>query len=143
MGRILSDAQVRAYREDGYVFPIDVLSADEAQAHLARLEAIEAAHGGRLPPRLNQRPHLLFPFLADLIRHPKILDAVGNGVGLDDSALIASRDVLRRHGNCSSATVLLVLDELLRTRDPQRGEHLVALAFGPGLTLYAALLRIR
>jgi len=74
---------------------------------------------------------------------PKVVDAVGRKLGLDDSALAASRHVLRRHGNCSSATVLLVLDELLRAHEPQRGDHVVALAFGPGLTLYAALLRCR
>jgi predicted naringenin-chalcone synthase len=74
---------------------------------------------------------------------PKVVDAVGRQLGLDDAALAASRAVLRRHGNCSSATVLLVLDELFRTSEPKRGDHAVALAFGPGLTLYAALLRHR
>jgi alkylresorcinol/alkylpyrone synthase len=41
-----------------------------------------------------------------------------------------------------SATVLLVIDEIRRTRDLTVGGWMVALAFGPGLTLYAALLRI-
>ena len=36
-----------------------------------------------------------------------------------------------------------ILDELLRTRAPSPGEHVVAMAFGPGLTLYTALLRAR
>ncbi len=57
--------------------------------------------------------------------------------------MAVSRDVLRSHGNCSSATILLVLDELARRRSPKPGEHLVAMAFGPGLTLYVALLRAR
>jgi predicted naringenin-chalcone synthase len=49
--------------------------------------------------------------------------------------------VLRDFGNCSSATVLLVLDRVLRDGiDP--GDHVVAMAFGPGLTLYAALFRV-
>jgi predicted naringenin-chalcone synthase len=52
-----------------------------------------------------------------------------------------SRDTLADHGNCSSATILLVLDQLRRTRSLRDGDHVVALAFGPGLTLYAALLR--
>ncbi|MDN3241675.1 type III polyketide synthase [Glycomyces tritici] len=66
---------------------------------------------------------------------PRILDAIEEGLELDPSALAASRKVLAEHGNCSSATVLLVLQEL----GPQDGP-VVALAFGPGLTLYAALL---
>ena len=47
----------------------------------------------------------------------------------------ASRRVLAEHGNCSSATVLLVLQEMDDVDGP-----VVAMAFGPGLTLYAALL---
>jgi predicted naringenin-chalcone synthase len=66
---------------------------------------------------------------------PRILDVVGERLGLDEADLAASRTVLREHGNCSSATVLLVLDELADVDGP-----VVAMAFGPGLTLYAALL---
>jgi len=52
-----------------------------------------------------------------------------------------SYGVLRDHGNCSSATVLLVLERMRAAGDVAPGRHLVALAFGPGLTLYATLLR--
>jgi alkylresorcinol/alkylpyrone synthase len=69
---------------------------------------------------------------------PRILDVVGDRLALPAGALAASRAVLAEHGNCSSATVLLVAEELLRRGRPR---HVVALAFGPGLTLYAALLR--
>jgi alkylresorcinol/alkylpyrone synthase len=37
--------------------------------------------------------------------------------------------------------VLLVLDEVRRRRTLPPGSYVVALAFGPGLTLYATLLR--
>ena len=47
--------------------------------------------------------------------------------------------MLGEYGNCSSATVLLVL-ERLRVAP---GELAVAMAFGPGLTLCATLLRRR
>jgi non-heme Fe2+,alpha-ketoglutarate-dependent halogenase len=50
---------------------------------LARLEDIERAHGGKLPARLNQKPHLLFPWLNELVRHPRILDAVEQLLGPD------------------------------------------------------------
>ncbi|MEU6267592.1 type III polyketide synthase [Saccharopolyspora shandongensis] len=71
---------------------------------------------------------------------PRILDTVADTLGLPPAALQPSREVLAEHGNCSSATLLLVLEEVLAggLRD---GNHVVALAFGPGLTLYAALLR--
>jgi predicted naringenin-chalcone synthase len=72
---------------------------------------------------------------------PRILDVVQTELGLPVSALRTSRATLRDHGNCSSATVLMVLDSLLRQDGVPPGGYVVAMAFGPGLTLYAALLR--
>ncbi|MEH0841346.1 type III polyketide synthase [Micromonospora sp. CPCC 205711] len=69
---------------------------------------------------------------------PRILNVVERGLALPPEALAASRAILDEHGNCSSPTVLLILDRLLR--DAHRPERIVMLAFGPGLTLYAALL---
>jgi alpha-pyrone synthase len=69
---------------------------------------------------------------------PRILDVVQERLGLDAPALAASRGVLSAYGNCSSPTVLLVLDALRRAARPPR--RIVMLAFGPGLTLYATLL---
>ncbi len=66
---------------------------------------------------------------------PRILDVVRDELGLAEEQMAASRRVLAEHGNCSSATVLLVLDELREVDGP-----VVVMAFGPGLTLYAALL---
>ncbi len=78
--------------------------------------------------------------------HPggrRIVEVVGEVLDLSDEALAPSYDVLRDVGNCSSATVLLVLERLLETVDVPPGGHVVAMAFGPGLTLYAVLLRRR
>jgi predicted naringenin-chalcone synthase len=72
---------------------------------------------------------------------PKILDAVEESLALDPSALAASRAVLRDFGNCASATLPLVIKELMATAPLRPGEYGVAMAFGPGLTSYAALLR--
>ncbi len=70
---------------------------------------------------------------------PRILDVVRDRLGLSAADLDPSTTVLAEHGNCSSATVLLILDELLRRSDGLQGPS-VAMAFGPGLSLYAALL---
>jgi alkylresorcinol/alkylpyrone synthase len=72
---------------------------------------------------------------------PKILDTVRRECDLPAEALGPSREVLTEHGNCSSPTVLLVLERLRAQGAVPRGGYAVALAFGPGLTLYAALLR--
>jgi predicted naringenin-chalcone synthase len=70
---------------------------------------------------------------------PRIVTVVQREFGLDDAALAVSRGVLAAHGNCSSPTLLLILDEMRRAVVPP--STVLALAFGPGLTLYAALLR--
>ena len=72
---------------------------------------------------------------------PRILDVVADRLGLPSGALDTSREVLRDYGNCSSATALLLLERLRPALAP--GAHVVTLAFGPGLTLQAALLRVR
>ncbi len=61
-----------------------------------------------------------------------VLDAVERGLALESVALNASRDVLRRFGNMSSATVMFVLENLLLSAKP--GEQGCAMSFGPGLT---------
>lgn len=67
--------------------------------------------------------------------HPggrSVLDAVERSLELPQGALNHSRDVLRENGNMSSATVMFVLERMLRTAMP--GERGCAMAFGPGLT---------
>jgi len=67
---------------------------------------------------------------------PRILDALAEALRLDRGALDVSREVLSRFGNMSSPTVLFILDELLRRGAPR---PIAAIAFGPGLTIEAAL----
>jgi predicted naringenin-chalcone synthase len=76
--------------------------------------------------------------------HPggaRILRHVANELELTDKEIAPSFEVLRDYGNCSSPTVLIVLRHLLRIRPIRPGKAVVLLGFGPGLTLYAALLR--
>ncbi|MFI7586116.1 type III polyketide synthase [Spongisporangium articulatum] len=73
---------------------------------------------------------------------PRIVDVVEDRLRLGTGRLDVSRDVLRDNGNCSSGTVMLVLDQVRRA-GVAPGESLVAMAFGPGLTLTTALMRQR
>jgi predicted naringenin-chalcone synthase len=61
-----------------------------------------------------------------------IIDAVEDGLALSPETLSASRCVLSSYGNMSSATVMFVLQELLKTSS--RGQNGCAISFGPGLT---------
>jgi len=69
---------------------------------------------------------------------PRILNVVERELALPPEAMAASRATLAEYGNCSSPTVLLILDAMRQRADPPR--WVVTLAFGPGLTLYATLL---
>ena len=68
-----------------------------------------------------------------------VLDAVQGALDLAPDAMAPSRDVLRDYGNMSSATILFVLDRIMRNARP--GAAGVALGFGPGLV--AEALRFR
>jgi hypothetical protein len=79
--RLLSPGALARYQRDGFDFPVSVLSPDEALACRRKLEAVEGAHGGRLGGELRHKPHLLLTWLAYLVRHPRILDAVEDVLG--------------------------------------------------------------
>ena len=67
---------------------------------------------------------------------PKILDAVELALGLPESALATSREVLAECGNMSSPTVLFIID---RKQRAGAARPCVALGFGPGMVVEAAL----
>jgi predicted naringenin-chalcone synthase len=69
---------------------------------------------------------------------PRIVDAVEEALGLSPRASAASRSVLAEHGNMSSPTILFILDRL---RQQDAAKPCVALGFGPGLAVEAALFR--
>jgi predicted naringenin-chalcone synthase len=71
---------------------------------------------------------------------PRVLAGVEEALGLPERALAASADVLAAHGNMSSATILFILDRLVRE---DAASPCLAMAFGPGLTVELALLSRR
>ena len=68
---------------------------------------------------------------------PRILDAVEDALGLPRAATRVSRQLLEACGNMSSPTILFLLEQLRREHAPL---PCVALGFGPGLVIEAALL---
>jgi predicted naringenin-chalcone synthase len=67
---------------------------------------------------------------------PRILSASATALDLPDDVLEVSQDILREHGNMSSPTILFILQQFRRQALPFPW---VALAFGPGLTIEAAV----
>jgi alkylresorcinol/alkylpyrone synthase len=71
---------------------------------------------------------------------PKVIDALGNALGLADGELSAARWSLAKVGNMSSASVLHVLGWTL-AHPPPRGTAGLMLAMGPGFCSELVLLR--
>ncbi|MFZ1057592.1 MAG: 3-oxoacyl-[acyl-carrier-protein] synthase III C-terminal domain-containing protein, partial [Candidatus Rokuibacteriota bacterium] len=71
----------------------------------------------------------------------RVIDQARRLLGLSDEDVAAARAVLRRYGNMSSATVIFVLEELLRRTQPVPGDWGVMMALGPGFAAEGALLR--
>ncbi|GAA3587713.1 type III polyketide synthase [Klugiella xanthotipulae] len=79
--------------------------------------------------------------------HPggrSILDRVESRLGLSPEQMVPSRDTLREVGNMSSATIFFVLKRILDAEGPARStsaapERVMAMAFGPGLTVETGL----
>lgn len=83
MSAHLSADQVAAYGRDGFLAPLPAFSAAETAGFLRGLEAMEAADGGSLSRASNQKPHILHPWMAELVRRPEILDPVEDVLGPD------------------------------------------------------------
>ena len=81
MSSLLTPAQVAQYERDGYLFPIDVLDQAEVQALGEHLGRFRQRIGGKIAGRHNQKPHLLMPWANELVRSPRILDAVQDVLG--------------------------------------------------------------
>ncbi|MBB5059429.1 putative naringenin-chalcone synthase [Granulicella aggregans] len=100
----------------------DMLLSGQVPAELGR-----ALHGGEL---MAERDDI------DLWAvHPggrSVLDAVESALELPPDALAASREVLSRFGNMSSATIMFVLQRIMQ--DARPGQRGCAMSFGPGLT---------
>jgi alkylresorcinol/alkylpyrone synthase len=71
---------------------------------------------------------------------PKVLEATAEALGLDRSQLEISWNTLRRVGNLSSVSVLVVLDEIMTRCRPEPGTRSVLAAMGPGFCAELLLL---
>jgi predicted naringenin-chalcone synthase len=69
-----------------------------------------------------------------------ILDKVEQSFALREEQIASPRNVLANYGNMSSATILFVLADLLERSVADKPESVLAMAFGPGLTIESGLL---
>ena len=94
MGKLPSAGSVESYRRDGFLPPIRIFPPEETQKLRDHFEAFEAEHGKVFSENratagmaftgsYRFKSHLLMKWLANVIRHPKILDAVEDLIGPD------------------------------------------------------------
>lgn len=100
---------------------------------------------GRLRPMVLEflrENDMGFENLAAFAIHPggrKVMDVAEEELGLSPAQLEPSRSVLRDHGNMSSATIVFVLERVLRALPP--GGFALGIGFGPGFAIELSLWR--
>jgi hypothetical protein len=83
MPKLLSQAQVDAYRADGFASPVRVFDAAEAARLRAELEAVEAAQGHAMRFPEKSKSYLLYDWADAIVHHPAVLDAIEDLIGPD------------------------------------------------------------
>ena len=81
--KLLTQDQVEQYRRDGFVPKVRVMSVEQANEARALLEDYERRSGGPLRGNLRHKAHLLFPFLSEIVRGSRLLDAIEDLYGPD------------------------------------------------------------
>lgn len=80
--KVLTPEQVAGFERDGFVAPVPALSAERAASYRQALESFEA----RFPDdriKLDQKGHMICPWVDEMIREPAILDATEDLIGPD------------------------------------------------------------
>ena len=71
---------------------------------------------------------------------PAIINHIADRLNLDDGYMDLSRKILYENGNISSATLPTMFHEIVRSAEIPPGTRVLAMAFGPGLTVSGLLL---
>jgi 3-oxoacyl-[acyl-carrier-protein] synthase-3 len=67
----------------------------------------------------------------------RIIDAIAKACSMDSKKVFKT---LHKYGNTSASSIAIALNELLSTQQLQKGEHILLVAFGGGLTWGAAVI---
>lgn len=83
MGKKLTDEQIAAFHRDGFVFPIDVFSEEEALRLRQELEAAEAKWPEAFVGAQRNNAHLTLTCLDEIVHNEGLVDAVEDLIGPD------------------------------------------------------------
>ena len=119
-------------------------------------QGMELVLSPRLPLLIKKElPGMVDRFLSDYglaradlqhyIAHPggaKVLDAISEALDLRDEELHLSEELLNRQGNVSSVSVLVVLEDWLKSKASSIDEYGLLFAFGPGFSAELILIKV-
>ena len=77
----LTLTDVGAYNEEGYLTPIDVMSSQEAEKFCANYYRVQKENDTDLTLILRSKPHLVFPWLFNLVKNPAVTGPVSSILG--------------------------------------------------------------
>jgi non-haem Fe2+, alpha-ketoglutarate-dependent halogenase len=80
--KVLTEAQVRAFDEQGFVSPVRAFGPERAREYRARLEALEARAPEHVK-KLKTKSHLLCPWVLEIAEDPHVLDIFEDLIGPD------------------------------------------------------------
>ena len=83
MGKKLSEAEISRFARDGFLFPVEAFPREQAARWRGALEGFEATSGQGFGKGHNFKPHLLFTWVDEIVRHRAVLDAVEDLIGPD------------------------------------------------------------
>ena len=81
MPKVLTNQQIERYKKNGYIFPVRALSEGDAADVTTKLEEFEEEYECEAQEKLVFQAYLPFRWMNNLIRHPRILDAVEDLLG--------------------------------------------------------------
>ena len=83
MPKVLTKEQIKQYHEEGFVFPIRIMSKDEALAIATKIENAEKLYPKEMHSENRNNLHLSFSFLDKLVHNKIVVDAMEDILGPD------------------------------------------------------------
>jgi hypothetical protein len=81
MPKVLTEIQVKEFDQNGFLFPIDAYTTEEAAGLHSKFIAMEDHLGHEPQKKFRVKAHLPFPWLCDVVRNEKLLDAIEDILG--------------------------------------------------------------
>ena len=116
MAKLLTPAEQGRYQEHGIVFPIPVLSGDEADYYRRACDELERQLGGRPRTVEVRQMHLHLPWAYRLATHPRVLDAVEDVLGPD--LLVWATELFAKHPQDAAVSIGWHRDRTYMEFDP-------------------------